>query len=165
MPYNLFLRLSWMQLSTCKAKMKEIIHGYLLFSECCGLNWGSKCWLVKTPCQLCSGYLTLIQASRKHVSKFRGDAVWLRNRLSPTACQLDLIVLSLGLIYLAHRYIYWENLLIILGVLARASEPFELEQEVYQQTQHHQFFSLRVQSGECLAKVELQHPCCSLILF
>lgn len=79
------------------------------FSEFCGLTWSSKCWLVKTLCWLCSVCFPSIQASRKHVSKFREDAVWLQNRTSPTACQLDLIVVSLGLIYLACRCTNWEN--------------------------------------------------------
>lgn len=107
MPYDLYIRLILMQLLACKANTKEANNSQIfpLFR----ILWPElelKMLVGKNPMVICSGYLPSIQASRKHMGNFREDAVWLRNIKSPAACPLDLIFVSLGLIYLACRCIY-----------------------------------------------------------
>lgn len=94
------------------------------------------------------------------MSKFREDALCLWNRKFPT-CHLDVTVVRLSLIHLAHRYTCWENFTCLPCFSYWASKQ---KLEVYRQTQHHHFGGFRVQNGEYLAKGELESPCGSLTL-
>lgn len=55
---------------------------------------------------LCSGQLALTQASMKHMNKIGKDNCMVMDRKPATTHQLDLTVVSLRLVYLAHTCSY-----------------------------------------------------------
>lgn len=65
------------------------------------------------------GHFPVIQESRRHVSKFREDVVWLQNRTSPGhAGQLDPVAVSLGVLILPVSVLIEKSSPVRLGALS-----------------------------------------------